>query len=885
MRKYLLALSLLFFYSIGFSQNYLISTYNGQTVSTCAGNFYDSGGSTGNYSDNENLSMTFSSNNTTTTHIRLYFNYLDIDPSDTIYVYDGPNTTSPLIGWYNNTNALVQFPVVASIMNPSGALTVRFVSDTAATGSGWEVFISCAKACQVVNAALDSLATTPHPDDSLYIDLCLGDTVTFVGSALFPQNNYVYNQSVNSCTYIWDFGDGTTATGQTINHYYNFVRGYNVTLDVFDTLGCQSMNFLRIRVRVSNDPIGHISSLPDICSGTDLNVTVGNSSINSISVITPSYYQSASLSFDTATFIPDGGGMGGPGFACYDTYVTFTCFNPGQNVTAASDIISVQANMEHSYNGDISIILICPNGQSAELRRNTHSGHAYLGIPMGGDNHTNFDCTTTTACMSDPLQNPPGQGWTYTWTMNNPQFGDMELYQATGNTNPLPPGITNPTIDSGSYTPHQSFANLIGCPLNGTWNIQVCDYWGIDNGWVFWWKLNLNASILPVNWGYSVPIDTIIWTGPFITSLSNEKMTIHPDTGGVFDYHVYITDVFGCTYDTVVPITVVTTPVVDLGPDTSQCEGTPITLTAPFYPSTGYYWLPNGDTTQSIIANTTNNYVAILQSGNGNVVCLGQDTIHVEFFARPLINFMPDTMEGCEPVVVHFANGSLPLDALFSWDFGDGNFSTLYSPDHTYTGQGEYSVSLTATTGEGCQETYTVPNIIKVYTQPKADFTTDFDLVTIQNPVINFTNTSSSGDNPLWKFGDGDTSTLDNPSHTYKNIGIYEVWLVYQSEHGCIDSLMKNITVIDDSITVPNVITPNNDGINDYFEVKNIESFLTNEFIVYDRWGKKVYEKLNYRNDWNGGNLSDGTYYIILRGHGIIKDVEYKGTLTIIGKD
>ncbi|MHC1706289.1 MAG: PKD domain-containing protein [Bacteroidales bacterium] len=879
MKKYIVLFSLLMITSLGFSQSYLISTYNGQTVNTCTGRAYDSGGAGGDYGNNQNLTMTLCSNNATNTHTKLYFWDFDIDPSDTLFIYDGPNTAAPLIGAYNNNNTLFLFPVVATAANPSGCLTLQFKSNAAGAGGGWDAEIFCQIACQTVISGIDSLTTDPHPSDSMYIDICFGDTITFSGNGIFPQNNIIYTQSNATSTFIWNFGDGTIDTGQVIPHFYNTIRGYNVELVVYDLNGCVSMNSLGIRVRVSDDPIGHVGSLPDICSGTDLNITVGYSSLNNINVTVPSYYQTSSLKYDSATFVPDGGAIGGQ---CYNTNVTFNSFNPGQTVQSVADIVSITTNMEHSFVGDLQMNLICPNGQQIILKEYIQSGGAYLGIPFGGTNHGNFDCTNPPPCLSDPTQNPAGVGWTYTWTMNNPQYGTMQSYANTGNCPPPPPG-GNQQIDSSTYTPFQSFAGLIGCPLNGTWNFQVCDYWGVDNGWVFWWQLNLDPNILPVNWGYSVPIDTILWNGPYITGNTGSKLTIHPDTGGVFDYHVYIYDMFGCMYDTIVPVNVVTTPVVDLGPDTSQCEGVPIVITAPNYPFATYYWLPGGDTTQSIIANETNSYVAILQTGNGNVMCLGQDTINVGFFPRPLINFMPDTLEGCEPVVVHFANGSLPADALFSWDFGDGNFSTNHSPTHSYSGEGEYSVTLTATTGEGCQESYSVPNIIKVYTQPKADFTSYPDLVNIQNPVVTFTNTSVNGNHPFWDFGDGITSEEENPEHSYEAVGVYDVWLVYQTEHGCIDSIMKSVTVIDDSISIPNVITPNGDGVNDYFVVRNIEAFLTNELIVFNRWGKKVYEKLNYRNDWSGGNLPDGTYYVIIRGHGLLRNVEHKGTLTIIG--
>ena len=136
MKKYLALSLLLFFTSVGFSQTYLISSYNGQTVNTCSGHTYDSGGAGGGYGNNQNLSMTIHSNNATSTHIRLFFFTFDVDPSDTLYIYDGPNITSPLLGAYNNTNSINGTALYASVLNGSGSLTLKFKSNGAAVGPG-----------------------------------------------------------------------------------------------------------------------------------------------------------------------------------------------------------------------------------------------------------------------------------------------------------------------------------------------------------------------------------------------------------------------------------------------------------------------------------------------------------------------------------------------------------------------------------------------------------------------------------------------------------------------------------------------------------------------------------------------------------------------------
>jgi len=879
MKRYILLFLFFMSLSAAYSQSYVISNYNGQTVTTCTGNVYDPGGLSGGYGNSQNNTMTICSGNTLNTHVKLYFWSFNIHSSDTLYIYDGTTTAAPLLGAYNAGNTLFLFPVYATAANPSGCLTLKFTSDAAFTDGGFDAEISCVTACQKVISACDSAAMSNWMADSNNIDICLGDTITFVGTGVFPQNGLIYPQSNATCAFQWDFGDGTTAIGQTVQHYYSNMRGYNVELRVVDDHGCISMNSLGTRVRISNDPIGHVGSLPDICSNSELSVSVGYSYNNSISVTIPSFYQQASLAYDSATFIPDGGALGGQ---CYNTNVTFGVFQPGQTVTNANDIVSVVVNMEHSFIGDLEMKLICPNGQQTILKTYVQSGGAYLGEPMGQNNHYAFDCAAPPACVTDPLSNPAGTGWTYSWTMLNPTWGTMQNYAGAGNTL-TPPYTPCSMLDSGSYQPDNSFASMIGCPLNGTWNLQVCDYWGIDNGWVFWWQLNLDASILPVNWGYSVPIDTVMWSGPYITENNGKNIVITPDVGGVFNYQVFVTDDFGCTYDTIIPLTVIATPKPNLGPDSSMCEGTPYTITAPNYPGSSYYWLPYGETTQSITPTKSGKYIAIIQTGNGNVQCIGYDTINVGFAQKPLISFMPDVMDGCEPIVVNFKNVSSPQPAQYLWNFGDGDTSSIKNPTHTYSIPGTYNISLDVSTGSGCADSYTINNLIKVYAQPVASFQMSNNTVVITDATVEFLNTTTDATTYSWDFGDGTTSADESPSHTYSDKGFFPITMIASTEYGCVDTVKNLVTVVDEEIITPNIITPNGDGKNDYFVIKNLESSLANELVIYDRWGKKIFDKSDYKNDWNGEGHPDGTYYWILRTKGQMQSVSTKGTLNILG--
>ena len=186
------------------------------------------------------------------------------------------------------------------------------------------------------------------------------------------------------------------------------------------------------------------------------------------------------------------------------------------------------------------------------------SGHAILGYPMGGVNHKEYDCggqfscnPCTPVCLTDPDQNPPGTGWTYRFSQNA-VYNTMQSYASTYNFFPGYPGV-----DSSSYLPYENFSNLVGCPVNGTWKMEVCDYWALDNGWIFWWGLELDDFLQTPPMNYTITIDTITIQGPDIIQSTATTFTIHPDSLGIFPYLVHIKDAFGCEYDTLVQVNVV----------------------------------------------------------------------------------------------------------------------------------------------------------------------------------------------------------------------------------------------------------------------------------------------------------------------------------------
>jgi len=132
------------------------------------------------------------------------------------------------------------------------------------------------------------------------------------------------------------------------------------------------------------------------------------------------------------------------------------------------------------------------------------------------------------------------------------------------------------------------------------------------------------------------------------------------------------------------------------------------------------------------------------------------------------------------------------------------------------------------------------------------------------NDLIAFVDSSVNTSLWNWSFGDGVSSTDENPYHTYSNIGDYAVTLIATSHDGCTDTLTKNLKVVE-GLVIPNIFTPNGDGIND---VVNIRSSGVGEFTmkIYNRWGTLVFETTAPELHWDGRTFageiaSAGTYF------------------------
>jgi PKD repeat protein len=191
------------------------------------------------------------------------------------------------------------------------------------------------------------------------------------------------------------------------------------------------------------------------------------------------------------------------------------------------------------------------------------------------------------------------------------------------------------------------------------------------------------------------------------------------------------------------------------------------------------YWkwdLGNG--TISFLQNPSTSYFTpgqytiklVVEDGLGNKDSLTRAQ-YINIFPIPVVNFSATPLSGCVPLTVQFTDQSTAAGSTITswlWDFGDGTTGTVRNPSHTYTSAGNYNVTLRVTTVSGCSKTLTKNNYIHASNGVTAAFTNTTPTGCSLPVTISFTNTSSGSGtlSYLWDFGDGFTSTLQNPTHT-----------------------------------------------------------------------------------------------------------------------
>ena len=551
----------------------------------------------------------------------------------------------------------------------------------------------------------------------------------------------------------------------------------------------------------------------------------------------------------------------------------------------------------------------------------------------------------TEAC--DSSYNPYGVGWNYCWSLNSDYdnsrgcLNNGTSVNVTHNFATIPQGFVSPngsgpagtqtfsTTDSsdylnksGYYVPTDDFSSLVGCPLNGQWAIEICDQWGSDNGWVFSWSMDL-CNIQISDCEYQVGIDTIIWSpsqGVKMDILSGSQARIYtPDSAGTFPVGIRIVDEFGCVWDTNTSITTVWNPQPNLGSDRTICDVEQVRLDAgdahSHLPTYSFVWEPTFDTTQVILTpaftGQTTTYEVEVTNHDEGIYCRTRDTVVITVSPQPTANFETNVypIEGCSPFMLEVNNTSMNA-TRYRWEFGDGIISTEASPTHVYA-PGEYRLKMFAITENGCQDSLIYPELVRVYDKPRAEFGWNPSFPQAQNPTVKLIN-KTTPDLPDYRYfwevqydknEDVTVTTLDAKDTTYTWEGDFEelpgeylvkliAFVNNVSPTGnvveCRDTAAHKIQIVNDFLQFPNAVTPNGDGINDVFEIKNLldgGGFPTFELSIYDAMGKRVYYKKNITDPsefWDPSDLPTGTYFYHFIGKGHNGDVQRSGAVQVL---
>lgn len=195
------------------------------------------------------------------------------------------------------------------------------------------------------------------------------------------------------------------------------------------------------------------------------------------------------------------------------------------------------------------------------------------------------------------------------------------------------------------------------------------------------------------------------------------------------------------------------------------------------------------DRKYSYIYSTPGTYTVRLTATNASGSNTVEKVAHIRIYAKPTANFSIAQTALCQGDELQFNDISTSDVAITSWawNFGDGNVSTLQNPTHTYANTGTFSVFLSITNANGCDAFYNNATAAVITTKPTASFTAS----ATESCTAPFTTTFSSATSVgpitsyLWNFGDGQTSTEANPSHTYTSSGNYSVSLRVRTASNC----------------------------------------------------------------------------------------------------
>lgn len=480
---------------------------------------------------------------------------------------------------------------------------------------------------------------------------------------------------------------------------------------------------------------------------------------------------------------------------------------------------------------------------------NTDSVLVYVIAPDAGPD--------TTICFEDSIELQGGGGVIYQW---KPSLG-----------------LSDPTIANPMASP----------PVTTTYTLIVTDSVGCTD------SAMMTITVLPLppaDAGEDVAIcifDTVqlgasggvkyLWTPA--TALSNDTIADPMAWPSMTTrYFVTVTDANNCSDVDVVNVTVNPLPVVDAGEDTTICRKQPAFLRATG--ASAYIWEPVtglSDPTSATPLATPDSSIQYHLTGTDGNGCINYDSVYVTVTQLPSAEGSPDDS------ICKFQITSLSVTgdgAAYRWSTGEETLEITVNPTVPTT----YWV--VPYEESGCPGDTVFIHVHVAVDLPRAFFEPEVK-DGFYHLDVPFDNQSRFSTNYFWKFGDGSTDSTFEPTHTYREPGLYAVTLFADNDIGCPDSFVyEYVEVLAERIYFPNAFSPNDDGHNDFFFIPN-GGFSDLEIYIFNRWGEQIYfsSDPNFRWDgrYKGQAVPEGVYVFRIVGTSFGGNkVERAGTITVI---
>jgi PKD repeat protein len=549
--------------------------------------------------------------------------------------------------------------------------------------------------------------------------------------------------SGTSQTWQWDFGDGTTDTVQNPVHIYRVTDTFNVTLTTSNSYGCTESKLKSSFIAIADTvDAGFSYTYTSICT-------------------TPSTFSFTNLSKS-----------GNP--------LNYTwLFGDGSQSTSK--------NPSYTYNtpGNYDITLIAKN-------RSGCSDTIVKSVAVG-TKFPNFELPPT-GCIGEPVTMqdsstpvPISAIW---------DFGDGTT--ATGLT------ATHAYNNPGTYTvTYKTDFEDCSDSLKKTINIVAKPVISFSSSSA---RSSCFAPLTVQFSNTSTGANTYLWKFGDGTTSTDVTPSHTYTTPGIFDVTLIASNGLGGCSDSVTQKAFVriSPPVIDslINLPFSGCAGATVTFGAAIdstEPITSFLWSFGDGTTSTSRApvHTYSNLGSydvslIVTSSSGCADTLLLESA-VTTSSKPTANFSAVPLNTCAFQEVHFTDLSTGA-TYWEWHFGDGTKSNDQNAVHKYTDTGSFTVGLIVHNG-GCADSVTMRNYIYI-SPPVAAFATSVDCN--DKMFRSFTDKSIGAGTWNWNFGDGTSSTAQNPTHTYAKNGIYNITLMV-SNGSCADTITRAVAAVDEN--------------------------------------------------------------------------------------